>query len=524
MSDPALDLNQDLAADGETEGVANRRQIDTGGRSLRQHAARGTLINSGFQVGLAGIGLMRRVLVAAFLTRAEFGLWGILIATLITLSWLKEVGIADKYIQQTEPDQERAFQKAFTLEMGLSLALFVVVAASLPVYAVAYGHTEMILPGIILATAVPLSAFSTPAWIAYRRMQFVRQRVLTSIDPVTAFIITIVLGALGFGYWSLVIGAVGGSVLGGLVATLSSPYPLRLRFDRGTLREYTRFSWPLMGLGVTNMVTVQGTLLIANHAVGLVGVGAIGLAATIASFAERVDGIVSQTIYPAVCTVAHRTEILFEAFVKSNRLTLMWAFPFGTALALFSSDLVTFVFGEDWRDAAPVIGAVGLIVGFRHVAFNWTVFMRATNDTRPMFIASLFSLGTFGLVVAPAVLAFGLTGYVVGFAASTAVQLLVRGYFLGRLFAGFRILRQLVRGVAPSVPAAGVILALRLIADGDRTLGRALAELALYVLVTVAFTYLFERRLVTEVIGYLRGSNDRSPLSGEPATEVPASP
>ena len=33
-----------------------------------------------------------------------------------TLVWLKQVGIGDKYIQQDEGDQERAFQKAFTLE------------------------------------------------------------------------------------------------------------------------------------------------------------------------------------------------------------------------------------------------------------------------------------------------------------------------------------------------------------------------------------------------------------------------
>src|SRR4051794_28277644 len=131
-------------------------RIDLHGRSLRQHAARGTIINSGFQVGLAALGFLRRVIIAAFLTREEFGIWGILVTTLMTLAWLKEIGVADKYIQQDDDDQEAAYQKAFTLELLLSLGFFAVVAAALPVYAVVYGREEIIVPGIVLALSVPI--------------------------------------------------------------------------------------------------------------------------------------------------------------------------------------------------------------------------------------------------------------------------------------------------------------------------------------------------------------------------------
>jgi len=55
---------------------------------------------------------------------------------------------------------------------------------------------------------------------------------------------------------------------------------------------------------------------------------------------DRLDAIITQTLYPAVCAVADRTELLFETFVKSNRLALMWAMPFGLGLALFAPDLV----------------------------------------------------------------------------------------------------------------------------------------------------------------------------------------
>src|SRR3954469_5731708 len=210
-----------------TERRKFEERINLRGRSLRQHAARGTIVNSAFQVGLAGLGFLRRLIIAAFLTREEFGIWGILVTTLMTIAWLKEIGVADKFIQQNEDDQEAAYQKAFTLELILAFGFFLLVGLSLPVYALVYQREEIIVPGIVLALSVPISAFESPLWIAYRRMQFVRQRTLASIDPVTTTVVTIALGAAGAGYWSLVIGTVAGSLLGATVATATSPYPLK---------------------------------------------------------------------------------------------------------------------------------------------------------------------------------------------------------------------------------------------------------------------------------------------------------
>ena len=98
------------------------REIDTRGRSLRAFAARGVLVNARFDVGLSALRLVQGLVIAAFLTRSDYGVWGVLIVSLGVLSRLKVVGISDKYIQQHDPDQELAFQKAFTLEVLMTAA------------------------------------------------------------------------------------------------------------------------------------------------------------------------------------------------------------------------------------------------------------------------------------------------------------------------------------------------------------------------------------------------------------------
>jgi PST family polysaccharide transporter len=484
--------------------------------SLRRIAARGTIVNSAFAIFLAALNTFKRLVVVAFLTREEFGLWGILLSTLITLAWLKDLGIADKYVQQREGDEASAFHKAFTMELGASVGYFVLACAVLPIYAAAYGHPEIIIPGVVLASSIVISAFETPVWIPYRQMRYARQRTLEAIDPVSSVLLTIGFCAAGMGYWGIVAGTVAGSVLGAIVCVVTSPYGIRLRFDRQTARDYLTFSWPLVGNGLSKLIVIQGSLLVANRTVGLAGIGVIGLATAIANFANRVDAIVSQTIYPAVCRVVDEPARLAEVFVKSNRVALMWAMPFGFGLALFSSDLVHFVFGERWHSAIGMLAVVGLTCAFAQVAFNWALFFRAMNDTRPIFVLSALDMAVFLAVAVPTMFKFGLAGYAAGLIASTAAQIAARGWYLRRLFPMFSTLRQMARAVAPIVPAVAVILVVRAASGLERTLPVALAELALYAVLIVAGTYAFERSLVTEILGYLR------PAPGPPAHIAPS--
>jgi O-antigen/teichoic acid export membrane protein len=352
---------------------------------------------------------------------------------------------------------------------------------------------------------VPISAFESPVWIAYRRMQFVRQRTLAAVDPVVTTLATIALGAAGAGYWSLVLGVLIGSVVGAVAAVATCPYKLRWRLHRDTAREYASFSWPLFGYQLTNLVMLQGLLIVSTRVVGVAGVGVIGLASEVSAFADRVDRIVSQSIYPAVCAVADRTELLYETFVKSNRLALMWGMPFGVGVALFADDLVRFVLGSQWRPAIGILAALGLVAAFRQVAFNWQIFMRAVGRTRPMFFVALANAAAFIAIILPCVIAFGLTGYAIGMGAATIVELFGRTFFLRRLFEGFSIARQIIRSVLPCVPGIAAVLLIRLLVGAESTGLAAASLVTLYAVLTLAATAFIERPLLQEILGYLRG-------------------
>lgn len=486
--------------------TSTTRQIDLRGRTLRQHAARGAVINAGFLIALSGLSLLKGFVVAAFVSSADFGLWGIVAVSVNSIINLRQVGVGDRFLQQDDEDQELAFQQALTVEVIFTAAFAVIVLAAIPVVALAYGRDDIIAPALVLSLILPAGALQASLWVYYRRMQFLRQRMLQAIDPVVGFVVSVGLAVAGAGYWSLVVGIVAGSCAASTAAVLASPYPLRLRPSRQALREYWRFSWPLLVMSVATLVLGQASMLLSNYVGGLEAAGAITLAAMIAQWADRVDGIVTGTLYPAICAMRNRRDLLLESFVKSNRLALMWGVPFGVGLSLFAADLIALGLGDEWRPALVMLQVFGLTAAFGHIGFNWDAYFRARGDTRPMAQLQVVVVLAFVTVAVPLALNFGLDGLAGAIGIMTVVTVATRAYFLRRIFPAFVMARHAMRAIVPTVPAAGVVLAVRALAQAhDRPVPVVVAELSLYVVFTVAATWAAERQLILEVRDYLRG-------------------
>ena len=471
---------------------------------VRRVAARGVVINSAFQVGLGTLNLLKAMIGAAYLSASDYGIWSILLLAIAMIALLKAVTVSGKYIQQDEEDQEEAFQKAFTLELISTAIMLGVALVAAPLLGLVYGRDELVAPTLVFALLLPGLALQAPIWVFHRRMDFLRQRLFLAVDPVVSFVITVALLVAGFDYWALIVGQVSGSWLGGVVASIASPYKLRLRYDRGTTREYLSFSWPLVIAVLGGLGIAQISVFVGEVAIGLAAAGAIGFASQISAYTDKIDLVITQAMYPAICRARDRSELLFEAFVKSNRIALMWGVPFGVGLALFGADLVHFVIGDHFEHAIVLIQVFGLCAAVNHIGFNWTAFYQALGNNRPLAVVTLVTLISFLCVCVPLTFAAGLDGFAAGLGVMTVTALGMRYRYLIRLFPEMRIFHYALRAIAPTIPAVLTVAAMRTLEGADRGAEVAVLELVLYLFVTAAATWLFERPLLREALSYVR--------------------
>lgn len=472
---------------------------------LRARTVRGALVTAAFLVLIDGLVVAQGLIVTRLLGPELIGLYGVVTVTTMTIVALRRVGIDEAYVQQDEEGQEEEFQRAFTLELGTSVVFAAALCALAPVVAAVYGDDRLV--GLMLATAyLPIAfALQAPLWVFMRRMEYGRQRALQAIQPVVSFAVTVPLAASGFGVYSLVVGPLSGYVLAVAAATALSPYRLRLRFDPATARRYLAFGVPTLVATLATLVVAQGQVLAFDQVEGLVWVGYLVLAITVTRYVDRADQIVTSTLYPAIAAIQGRTATLEELFAKSNRATLLWTLPYAAALVLFAGDLVSFVLGEEWREAVILVQGLAVAGMLQQLGFNWFAFYRAHGLARPPAVEAVSSAAAFLLLAVPGLIVAGAEGFVAGRIAGVLVAVAVRARYIRRMLPGVRPMS--VAGPAVMAAAAGILSALTLrlaLWGGPRPLWQAALEVVLFAAVFALVARRRERSLLAELRGMLR--------------------
>jgi O-antigen/teichoic acid export membrane protein len=467
---------------------------------LRARTARGGVLNALFLGGGEGLALAQGLIVTALLGPVAIGLYGIVTITAMTIVQLRRVGIDEAFVAQSAESQEDEFRRAFGVELGVGLAGSSTIALLAPVVALVYGDDRLL--ALTLAVAYLPLAFSlqAPQWVFFRRMDFLRVRLLQFAIPSVTFLVTVPLAIATDSVWALVIGPMCGNAVAIAAGVAISPYPLRPIFDRAAARRYLRFSWPIFVTAGAVLVVQQGQILAFDLDGGLAAAGFVTLAYTLTRYADRADQIVATTIYPAICAVVDRPDSQRRMFLAASRLTMIWALPFCAALILFAPDLVALVLGGEWEPAVVLIQGLAGAAALQQVGYVWFSFYRARAETRPQAVESAAMVAAFLALALPGLALWGFEGFVAGRIAVSLAMLAVRERYVRALFPELGLLRLGLRGAAPAAVGAGVVLAWRLVGGLDeRGAAEAVGQLAVFALVTGALTLALERRVLSDV-------------------------
>jgi O-antigen/teichoic acid export membrane protein len=225
---------------------------------------------------------------------------------------------------------------------------------------------------------------------------------------------------------------------------------------------------------------------------------------TLTRYVDRADQVITATIYPAICAVTDRKDVMTELFTKSNRVTAMWALPFGAGLALFAPDLVHWVLGDKWEPATILLQVLGVTGAVHQLGFNWTAFYRAVGISRPQAVYALAAAVAFCAVPLPLLFTNGIDGFAYGMFAVMAAAWGTRAWYIKQLLPDVRLTALALRASLPVLAASGAVLLVRAAESGSRSLAMVAAELAVFAIVLVLATWGAERPLLRELAGYLR--------------------
>ncbi|HET9276319.1 MAG TPA: lipopolysaccharide biosynthesis protein, partial [Gemmatimonadales bacterium] len=308
------------------------------------------------------------LIVARLLTPADYGLVGMATLFFWAIQSLGEFGLGAAIIKdRTLSDEQIAQVNSVSVLFGLA-STAVVVAAAGPL-AVFFATPELHRVVLVTSLTFLVSGFRTvPSALLQRELRFKRLAANDTLQAVTQAATALVLAILGFGYWSLVVSA----LLGTLASTagLVAARPFRFALPRdATIRGVTtmgrevvlaRFGWYAM---------FNADFLVAGKLLGKAPLGNYSFAWTLASLpVEKVSLLVTRVSLPFFSAVQEKSASLRRYLLAMTEGLALVTFPAAIGIGLLAEDVVRIALGPEWTGAVAPLRILAFVAPLRSVA------------------------------------------------------------------------------------------------------------------------------------------------------------
>lgn len=374
------------------------------------HATAALLARQVIVVGLNGL---TGLVLARWLTPAEFGVFGIVTFALALLTVLGDVGLGAGLVRQGEEPSEEDYR----VVLGLQHALAVALAAALWLAAARLsGMYRLSASGIAMFHVVALTVLLTPiqSVSTIRLERHLLFGKLSAVEVVQAIVYNLSLLALiarGAGIVSFSAALLARAVAGALFTWLLAPWRIAWRFDPARVRELLAFGLPYQGSSVVSLAKDSLSPVLVGALLGTAAVGQIHWAQMVAVYPVLALMALSRIYLPSFARLQAHPDHLARFVENVMRMTNALVAPIAVTMLALAEPLVRLVFGSKWLNALPLfhlLWVANLIVpcatpllgllnalGLSRVTFGFTL----------LWMVMTWALGT------PLVLMLGTLGY-----------------------------------------------------------------------------------------------------------------
>ncbi|MBC7790327.1 MAG: lipopolysaccharide biosynthesis protein [Anaerolineae bacterium] len=420
------------------------------------------------------------LIVARLLIPEDYGLVGMATVYLGLVTMLSEFGIGAAIVRLRSLTNEQIAQiNSLAVLFGVgAFLLSCIVAFPLALF---FDAPQLRWVITAMSTTFLITSFRiVPQSLLQRELRFKRLAVLDGIQSLSLAAATVTFAALGFRYWTLVLGGILSAIMSTSLVVYNRPHGFA-RPRLASIREAVGFSGHIIVQRLTWYVYSNADFFIAGKILGKAALGAYTVAWTMANTPiEKITALVVRVTPAVFSSVQHDKAALRRYLVALTEGLALLTFPATVGLALMADGVVLLALGEKWRAMIMPLQLLALYASVRSITPLLPHVLNVTGDSR---------FGARNSMLAALVLPFGFylgsRWGTVGIAAAWMVAhptVIIPLYWkvLKRIeLSPGRYLRALWPAVSGSVVMAAAVIALRTFVPTD-------AHLLVRVLIPVA--------------------------------------
>lgn len=348
------------------------------------------------------------VILARYLTPAEFGLMAICLAVIGYFEIMSQFGMGAALISARERVEEVA-SAVLLCGLATSLALALLLWQAAGPIARAYG--EPALAELLAVIALALVVRATTAVNMSFLFRELRLRDKLMPDIVRGLVkggVGIALAIAGLGVWALVWGYLAGSVAASLTLAFVRPWRPSVRPGPDTIVWVLRFGSHLILTETINATPRLLDNLLVGKVLGAAALGIYSLAFRIPELGIKTFTNVAGTVlHPMMSKIQGDADALLAYYYGALRYCALLMFGCGAAIAVLADPLVRVLYSPQWYgmivpmqllSAAFAIGTLNMVPGNALKALSRTGLMaRASLINLPFFVAAIWLAVPYGI-------------------------------------------------------------------------------------------------------------------------------
>ena len=328
---------------------------------LKGRSVRGGAVTIFAQGAIFFLRMGSTVVLARLLTPQDFGL--IAMVTVITgfVMMFKDMGLSMATVQRDEVNHAQ-ISTLFWINVGLSLAVMLVIATLAPAIALFYGEPRLTWITLALASTFIFGGFTIQHQALLRRQMCFGTLAIIEIVAMLNGVVAAILSAwYGAGYWALVIMQ--------SVTAISIAMGVWIGCD-------WRPGWPKLGSGIRKMLAFGGNLTgcnvvnyfsrnLDNVLIGKFwGAGQLGLYSKAYGLLllpmQQITGPITAVAIPSLSRLQNDPQQYRRYYLKAISLIAFVTMPGVMFMIIMSDEIIGLVLGQQWTGASRIFAVLGV--------------------------------------------------------------------------------------------------------------------------------------------------------------------
>jgi PST family polysaccharide transporter len=343
-------LERAPVADPTVAADAELRQSRSLGRKVRTGVMWAYLRSGIFAI----VAIPTTVILARLLSPADFGIAAAATFFGHLAARLSNGGMGIALVRVKELREEH-ISSVFVINGIIALVSSVTLLVAAPFIADFYRTPELrwVIPLVTLDFLLGALSMVSQALLT-RAMRYREMATLASAELTAMSFASVILAVMGFGFWSLVLGAICGSTVKWLWGVKLAGWHLRFRFDRAAARELTSFALGTYTKGLLEYLSLNVDNLVIGRVLGITPLGFYDKAFSSVNRVYRNLTVVGPSVsFRAFAIIQDEPERFRRAYHKIVTTVTLVGYIVFAALATMAPHLIVVLFGSKW--AASVI-------------------------------------------------------------------------------------------------------------------------------------------------------------------------